>query len=86
MNYLTLKVNRDIGNIVQYYLSPYSHIIKNKHINCMISLIDKTFFINDRLERNICLDDNQEYHYNLINSRIVKLDHNEWSIIKRRVN
>jgi len=84
MNHLTLKINKDLINIVKSYLLPLQ-TIKNNRNKYLIDLLRSTCNIKERLNNNYCIDyDGKEYN-NLDNSKITRLMIDYWTI-KRMVS
>lgn len=83
---LTLKINKNLVNIIQSYLLPSSVIIKyNKNIY-IISLYDNICLIKHRLDSNGCFDSDSNWYTDLNNSRIVRFDKIFWTIRKQIIN
>lgn len=86
MNYLTYKINKYIINEIQTYLLLSKRNVAYDKDICMKNLIDKTCYINDRLQQNICCNDDFRWYENLDNSRIIRFDSSQWTIRKRIIN
>jgi len=67
MNYLEKKINKYIINEIQTNLSLSKYNVEYYKDICMNNLIDKTFYLNDRLKQNICYSDDFTRHDNLEN-------------------
>lgn len=83
MNYTTLKINKDLSNIVQSYLLPSVNYIKNNNRNkCLIDLLHSTCTIKERLDNNFSIDYDGYKYNNLYNSKITRIMIDYWTIKK----
>ena len=83
LNYLTIKINKYMIDIVRSYLLPFLFtIIKKFYSSCHIQLLNDTWWIKNRLTNNYCSDSNKIWYYNLNNTKITKLKDSQWTIRK----